>query len=120
MATPPEAESFETLVFNSNVNRIELPLLIGNENQFTTTRYVLEKNTNLRLDENDNTSSNIDILEITYTPEFIYVSRACGFKSQFIGLSISVETDSDLWISNIETVETTVQDENTVHARIFH
>ncbi|MCA0131671.1 DUF6452 family protein [Winogradskyella alexanderae] len=117
---PPTSETVETLVFNSNVNRIELPLLIGEENVSTTTRYIFEKDTNRRLDENNPQNSNVDILEIRYTPEFIYVSRACGYKSQFIGLSSIVESDDEVWINNIEIVEPTVNNENTVHVRLFH
>jgi len=116
----PTVETLETLVFNTNVNRIELPLIIGTENEQNTTRYILEKNTNRRLDEDDTTESNVDIIEINYTSEFIYVSRACGYKGRFIGHNTIVETDSDLWINNVETVETTIENENTVHVRIFH
>ncbi|WP_411895634.1 DUF6452 family protein [Winogradskyella sp. A2] len=120
LISDPEESTDETLVFNTNTNQISLPLIVGTENELNTSRFILEKDTNLRLNDNNATNSNIDILEISYTTEFVYVSRACGYKSQFIGLSLNVEADSDLWISNIEIVETTVQDENTVHVRIFH
>ena len=120
LVTDPDTSLDETLVFNTNTNEITLPLLIGNENELNTSRFILEKDTNLRLDENDTTNSNMDIIEISYTTEYVYVSRACGYKSQFIGLSLNVEADSDLWISNIEIVESTVQDEDTVHVRIYH
>lgn len=120
LVTDPDTSLDETLVFNTNTNEITLPLLIGNENELNTSRFILEKDTNLRLDENDTTNSNMDIIEISYTTEYVYVSRACGYKSQFIGLSLNVEADSDLWISNIEIVESTLQDEDTVHVRIYH
>lgn len=120
LTEPPVNETVETLVFNSNVNRLELPLLIGNEDTQNITRYILEKDTNLRLDEENPNDSNIDILELRYTPDFVYVSRACGYKSEFIGLSSTVEDDGDLWITNIEIDEQTVTNENTVHVRLFH
>ncbi|WP_299124713.1 DUF6452 family protein [uncultured Winogradskyella sp.] len=114
-------DPFETgRVYNANLSSAELPLIIANENEETTTRFILEKDTNLRLDTDNTTESNIDILEITYTTEFIYVSRACGYKSVFNGLGVIVENDTDNWISNIEVLETTIENENTVHVRIFH
>ncbi|QNK78431.1 hypothetical protein H7F37_04950 [Winogradskyella sp. PAMC22761] len=122
----PLEESDATLLFNENANTIELPLIIGAEGveATITTRYVLEKDTDLRIeDEDDTTNSNIDIIEITYNTEFVYVSRACGYKSNFNSLGVSRETDSDPWISNIEIEETTqqsIEDENTTHVRIYH
>ena len=48
-----------------------------------TIRYILEKNSDLADNDNDTNDSTIDILELTYSNEFVYVSRACGFKSIF-------------------------------------
>jgi hypothetical protein len=121
MGTPiePIASSDATIAFNENVNAADLPLQIGTENTVITSRFVLEKDSNLRLD--DTGVSNIDILEISYTPEFAYVSRACGYKSIFTNLTVTLVADADNWISNnIEITETTVENENTVHVRIFH
>ena len=72
----------------------------------------------MRIDETG--TSNVDIIEISYTPQFQYVSRACGFKSIFTDLSISVDNDDDTWISSIDIIESTVENENTVHVHIFH
>jgi hypothetical protein len=110
-------------VYNNNSNAVKLPLLIGNENETITTRFVFEKDTNLRLNDNVDDNSNIDIIEISYTNEFQYVSRACGYKSVFSIIDINLNPDNnddDLWISNIEISETLVDDENTVHVRILH
>lgn len=114
----PVLPSNATLIFNSNANSIELPLLVGPENETTISRYVLEQNSNLRIDETG--TSNVDIIEISYTSEFLYVSRACGFKSIFSNLDISVDTDADNWISSVDIIESTVENENTVHVHIFH
>ncbi|WP_369992900.1 DUF6452 family protein [Winogradskyella sp.] len=120
---PPESNVNETLSFDENTTSVELPLLIGAEGEETTVRYIFEKDTNLRLDENVATDSNVDIIEISYSSEFVYVSRACGYKSIFNGLSVIREADTDNWISAIEieeSIETTVENENTVHVRILH
>ncbi len=116
----PVVASDATLLFNENENNIALPLLIGSEGESTTVRFVLEKFTNFRLDEDTTTESNVDIIEISYIPQFIYVSRACGYKSIFRNLDIDLVPGEDAWISNIDIEETTIENENTVHVRIFH
>ena len=117
----PESFSNETLLFNDNKNKVELPLLIGPEGDLITTRFILERDTNLRLDTDTPETSNVDIIEITYNTEFIYVSRACGYKSHFNNIGVVVDPDdSETWISNIETLETTVENEFTTHVRILH
>jgi len=120
LVTDPTEGSNATLVFDANVNAVQLPLLIGNEGEVTSSRFILEQDTDLRLDDDASTVSNVDIIEISYTPEFEYVSRACGFKSIFTNLSISVDNDAVPWISSIDVIETTVENENTVHVHIFH
>lgn len=124
LANNPTNDNTEgTLVYNTNATAIELPLLIGNEGEITTSRFILEKDTNLRLDEDVDTDSNIDIIEISYETEFVYVSRACGYKSIFKNLQVSFETSDDgAWISGFEVVDTVeiVENENTVHVRILH
>lgn len=124
LANNPTNDNTEgTLVYNTNATAIELPLLIGNEGEITTSRFILEKDTNLRLDEDVDTDSNIDIIEISYETEFVYVSRACGYKSIFKNIQVSFETSDDgAWISGFEVVDTVeiVENENTVHVRILH
>jgi hypothetical protein len=116
----PTETSDATLLFNENSNSVALPLIIDTEGDLITVRFVLEKFTNFRLDEDTTTASNIDILEIKYTPEFVYVSRACGYKSIFNILDIDFESDANNWISRIAIDETIIENENTVHVRIFH
>ena len=116
-----QTQGHETIVFNTNTNAIALPLLIGDEGVITTSRFILEKDTDLRLDEDDTTNSDVDIIEISYTTEFVYVSRACGYKSIFNNVDINIEaTDGSFWINNIEVLETTIENENTVHVSILH
>jgi hypothetical protein len=119
----PTSSSEATLVFNSNTTELSLPLRIGNEGEEITTRFILEKNTNLRLDEDPNTQSNEDIIEIKYKPQFVYVSRACGYKSIFTELEVLRVDDSDNWIIDIlidDTINATIENENSIHVQIFH
>ena len=58
LADNPTNDNTEgTLIYNTNSTSLELPLIIGNEGEITTSRFILEKDTNLRLDENVNTNS---------------------------------------------------------------
>lgn len=124
LANNPTDDNTEgTLVYNANSTAVELPLLIDNSGESITTRYILEKDTNLRLDDNDNTNSDIDIIVISYETEFVYVSRACGYKSIFKNLQVTFEaSDGTTWISSIEVNDAIeqVENENTVHVRILH
>lgn len=120
-----EIDDDVSYVFNINTNQIALPLKVDEVpvGEFITTRFILEKDTNLRLDETG--GSNIDILEIRYSTDLVYVSRACGYKSTFTNLGLSRESviDVDTWITNIvieESIESTVENENTTHVRIYH
>ena len=116
----PIEVSDATILFNENSNSVALPLIIDTAGVVTTARFILENDTNLRLDDDATTSSNIDVLEISYIPLFEYVSRACGYKSIFTNLDIDLDTDANNWISDIDIEETIIENENTVHVRIFH
>lgn len=120
MEIEPTTLSNETIIFNSSENSIDLPLRIDDniDQERTITRFVFEKDSDLRLDETGD--SNIDTIEISYVPEFIYVSRACGFKSVFNDLNVTFDDDGDTWISSITVDVTEVNNENTIHVRIFH
>lgn len=97
---------------------ITLPLRFQNEP--TSTRFAIEKNTRFRLDTLDTTDSNIDIINVNYTPEFKYVSQACGYKSIFINVSVSVEQDADNWIKATEILTTTIDNENQAQVVLRH
>ncbi|TCK69048.1 hypothetical protein DFQ05_0559 [Winogradskyella wandonensis] len=112
-------------VFNRNTNTIGLPFLIESENQLITQRYFFEKDTNLRLNDDDTTDSNIDIIEVTYETEFIYISRACGFKSIFKNVVVEIIDDGNNWIQDIQYFDAlelpiTVENEDAPHVQIFH
>jgi len=63
---------------------------------------------------------NPDIVTINYQREDVYVSRACGFKTIFNNLTISVENDGDKWVLNSEIINSTVENEITAHVKILH
>lgn len=103
--------------------RILLPLRFQEADTLTITRYLLEEDSDLTADDDPETNSNSDLIEIRYTPEFIYVSRACGYKSIFqFGFNGSVLriTDEDNWIISTEQLKQTIDNEDEAHYIIYH
>jgi len=65
-------------------------------------------------------TDNQDIINFNYTRNEIYVSRACGFKMNFLELSSALESDMDNWILGTEIVNPTVENETSAHVKIYH
>ena len=63
-----------------------------------------------------------DIITITYTTKQVYVSRACGFKTVFKNVALTVENDGDNWIQFIQSVNDnqTIENENAPNYNIYH
>uniref|UniRef100_UPI004048F1EF DUF6452 family protein n=1 Tax=Gelidibacter sp. TaxID=2018083 RepID=UPI004048F1EF len=115
-----EGNEDELILGRTNTDSINLPLKFDDEGILTNTRFILKKDTDFDDIEDDNNFSNSDIIQITYTPEFIYVSRACGYKSVFNEAQISYDNDGDNWIINTEVLNPTVENENAAHIIIYH
>lgn len=110
------AESIEDFViFNSDTDNLSLPLQFADEGSITRTRFEFTKDSN-----ETNTEPNTDIVELTYTPRFEYVSRACGYKAVFENIQITVINDGDNWILNTEVLQSLVENENETHLAILH
>lgn len=72
-------------------------------------------------DGEGNISGNEDIINITYNAEEVYVSRACGYKTIYNNVELSVVTDEDNWIELIQIENPlTVDNETAAHVQIFH
>ena len=65
---------------------------------------------------------NPDNVSISYNHEDKYVSRACGYKTIFELLSINIVTDTDNWILNAEINidNSTIENEQAAHIKVFH
>lgn len=111
------------ILSRTNTDSIALPLRFQEEDILTTTRFEFEVDADFADNENSENDSNIDIIEVTYSPEFVYVSRACGYKSIFnigpTGSFVRVN-DSDNWIDNFEILNETIENENEAHIIIYH
>lgn len=67
-------------------------------------------------------TGNPDIITISYATENVYVSRACGYKTTYKNITITVEDDGDNWIQVIQPVNDnqTIENEENPHFNIFH
>lgn len=71
-------------------------------------------------DANDLQAGNLDLIDFLYTPDQVYVSRACGYKTVYNELSVSLIADSNNWIQNIEILKDTIENEIEAHVKIYH
>lgn len=108
------------IIPNSNTDSIVLPLRIESEEVVTVSRFILKRDSDFDTDNDDTTISNSDTIEVSYSTQFVYVSRACGYKSIFNDLQITRENDADTWIFSTETTNTTIENEDAAHISIFH
>ena len=66
---------------------------------------------------------NEDVITINYSREEVYVSRACGYKTIFKNVTLSLDdTDTDKWIQSRQPVNDnqSVEDETAAHFIILH
>lgn len=107
------AGATEITKYLTNANTISLPLRLNAE----TTTYALT------LYANDNDLANTDTISFNYSKNQIYVSRACGYKTNF---RLNTENpvvrpidDTNEWISNITVETTNIETENETHIKIY-
>ena len=115
-----EEDNDTYFIYDKTLNSIVLPLRLDALDNLNTSRFLITMDTDYDTDEDPNTVSNSDIIEVTYTPELIYVSRACGYKSVFNDLSATRVTDSSNWIIGVEVINTTINNEDATHINIYH
>ena len=70
--------------------------------------------------ENINDSGNRDHLLVSYQYNHIYISRACGYMSNYDINQVVIENDNSNWIIKSEIINSQVKDEKTIHVKVFH
>ena len=115
-----EGNPLDDIVSSISTDSIVLPLRFQNEGVITKTRFQLIKDSDFDTDTNPNTFSNTDVIEVSYTPQFIYVSRACGYKSIFNNLQNTLIIDSDNWIFGYNIINPSIENKNTAHIVLYH
>jgi len=101
---------------------ISLPLRFDAEGVLTSSSFQLIRNSDLDEDDPDG-PADPDFVSINYTPQFVYVSRACGYRSIFElqpGNEIRVAPSSENWIIRTEVVNPIIDNETSVHINIYH
>lgn len=93
---------------------VKLPLKTGTN--LTEYQLVIFQNDSTRAEQSN-------IVEFTYTPEDVYISRPCGFRNIFTDFDYRlIETDStSTWIQKIEIPhENQIVNEQAAHLYIYH
>lgn len=106
--------ALDTLKYLANTNKISLPLKT-NENTVT---YKFTYNATSA----NPAARNVDYLTFNYTRENIYVSRACGFKMNFIldplAPYVYADPDGNNWMLNITVKNRNIVSEDETHLDI--
>jgi hypothetical protein len=110
------AEGFSNSVGVYNgVSTVSIPLKTNE----LTTRY------NFIFNSTDTDNDNWDTVEFNYSTNNVYISRACGFKSNFTldETNPIVLTDAGtldgLWIESISVNQPNIQNEDETHVNIY-
>jgi hypothetical protein len=105
-------------------NNIVLPLKTdANQTQYTLIKEASVNDNGTPEDSSDDfIDGNYDVITINYSREDVFVSKACGYKTIYDNVVITIEDDGDNWIlqSNPINPNQSVEDETTTHFNIFH
>ena len=71
-------------------------------------------------EETELETGNIDTLTISYELGEAFVSRACGFVTNYNNISVTLTEGAENWIQDIKVVQPNVENPNTIHVKIFH
>ncbi|XCF04902.1 DUF6452 family protein [Tamlana crocina] len=93
-----------------------------------STQFVLFKEAEINDNGTEEDSSddfiegNPDVITINYSREQVFVSRACGYKTVFKNVTLTIEPDEDNWMLSRQplTDNQSVEDETTTHFNITH
>ncbi|HLV13687.1 MAG TPA: DUF6452 family protein [Xanthomarina sp.] len=101
---------------SKNASEVYLPL----KTTENSTQYVLHQG--YGLDANENVLGNPDTITVSYIRKDVFVSRACGYKTIFENVVITLEDDGNTWIKLLqaENDNQTVEHETDIHYKIYH
>ena len=94
------------------IDSIGIPL-INNKN---LTTFNLTKN----FEEDNVDSGNNDKMFVNYNPNWIYISRACGYITNYNIDNLIIENDIENWIIDSEIITYSIKDEENIHVKIYH
>lgn len=115
-----------------------IPLYIGTESPTTinlplktnanTTQFILHKEYDININDTpDDTTDDVilgnkDTISISYNLVNRYVSRACGFRTVYENVKLTITKDDDNWLRLIKPVNEnqTIENEKNAHFYIYH
>ena len=102
----------DQIYFFETIDSIGIPL-INNKN---LTTFNLTKN----FEEDNVDSGNNDKMFVNYNPNWIYISRACGYITNYDIDNLIIENDIENWIIDSEIITYSIKDEENIHVKIYH
>lgn len=103
-----------TFADRSSRDSIAIPLRITQ----SETEFVFILNS---ADTDGEETGNRDTLRFTYTPEEVFISRACGYVMNFKALEASTSgSDTIPWVQQVQVVTPDVTNQLSPHVKIFH
>lgn len=111
---------FDTIILR-RVNDVEISIPLRTDVNATEYEFILNAPATTDDGEVDD-NSNTDVINFTYTPEEIYINRACSFKVNYLNLNARVrsEDDDNTWIRLISVEEENIENETITHIIIYH
>lgn len=118
-----EVDSDEAIIANPNTTDAAKYLFNTNKVLIPLKTNALESNFNFTLNSGATTQST-NLVTFSYAKEDIYISRACGYKTNF---NITNQTDltelasgtNNFWIKFYEVIQPSIENENETHVKIY-
>lgn len=107
-----QGKNSDEIYLYQTIDSIGIPL----KNLEQLTIYSLTKDYN----ESSTSSGNSDQLYVNYNYNYSYISRACGFITNYDLENLIIEKDTSNWILNTEIIKTNISNEENIHVKIFH
>ncbi|MBC2840801.1 hypothetical protein H7F20_15765 [Robiginitalea sp. SC105] len=98
----------------SNLDSIGLPL----RSDQPSTGFVMIRNS--QDDSEGIETGNRDTLYFDYALSDAFISRACGFVTNYVELQARLQADASPWIDSVRVVTSSVQSIQTTHVAIYH
>ena len=115
---PESRKEIQNLNVVGSINQNDFESLVfTTSDSITLTLRKFSSSTNYKFVLNDENNMIVDELTIFYTPNDIFINRACGFKTIFEELNVSYSTN---WIKNITILNNTLLSNNNAHIKILH
>ena len=103
----------EHVIEASNASDLYLPLIPG----ATSTQWTIEL---YDVVGEDKVLIGTETIQFNYTPENQYISKACGFKTNFNAFSYQRLDTTNPWLGGVSLTTNSITDEKNVHVQVFY